>query len=89
MGFEWDEVKRQTNIAKHSLDFLDAVKIFDGYTITLEDDRIEYGERRYNTLGMLANFTILFVVHTYESDDVIRIISARKATKREQQRYFA
>jgi len=89
MDFEWDEMKRQTNIAKHRIDFVDAVKIFNGFTVTVEDERFDYGERRYVTLGMSENLTVLFVAYTYENDDVIRILSARKATKREQQRYFA
>ena len=89
MDFAWGENKRQINIARHGIDFVDVVKIFDAYTVTIEDERFDYGESRYATLGMTANFTVLFVVHTYENDDVIRIISARKATKREQQRYFA
>jgi uncharacterized DUF497 family protein len=88
MEFEWDEAKRQKNIRNHGIDFVDAVQIFDGYTISVEDARFDYGETRYITLGMMRNLLIILVVHTYKGDDTIRIISARKATKHEQKRYF-
>jgi len=84
--FEWDEAKRLANLRKHGVDFADAPAIFEGETVTVADDRFDYGETRYMTLGLLRNLVIL-VVHT-ESDDVIRIISARKATRYEEKTYF-
>jgi uncharacterized DUF497 family protein len=86
MHFDWDEAKRFANLRKHGLDFLDAVTIFEGITVTVLDDRYDYGEIRYLSLGLLKGHVIL-VVHT-EQDDVIRIISVRKATKYEEARYF-
>lgn len=50
---EWDEDKRRANLRKHGIDFLDAERVFDGYTVTLEDTRREYGERRFATFGLL------------------------------------
>lgn len=76
------------NIRKHGIDFFDAVQIFDGYTLTSEDVRFDYGETRYLTLGMMNNLIVILMVHTAE-EDVIRVISARKAEKYERQRYFA
>ncbi len=86
MRFEWDEKKRLINIKKHGIDFIDVPAIFAFDTVTVIDDRFEYGEVRYQTLGLLKSRVIL-VVHT-ESETVIRIISARKATKYEEKIYF-
>jgi uncharacterized protein len=86
MRFEWDEKKRLINIRKHGIDFADVPAIFELDTVTVIDDRFEYGEARYQTLGLLKSRVIL-VVHT-ESETVIRIISARKATKYEEEIYF-
>jgi uncharacterized protein len=86
MEFEWDEDKRLTNLRKHGVDFVDVPSIFDGDTIMVEDNRYNYGEQRFVTFGLLQ-YTIVAVVHT-EYDSLIRIISARKATKYEQQIYF-
>ncbi len=60
--------------------------VFDGETVTIEDDRFAYGEQRFVTLGLLQG-RVVAVVHT-ERADHIRIISARKATKYEQRSYF-
>ena len=86
MEFTWSEVKRGTNIKAHGLDFIDAQSVFEGLTYTFEDDRFSYGEQRFVTLGLLAGITVS-VVHT-ENENEIRIISFRKATKRESQIYF-
>ena len=86
MEFKWSEAKRVTNIRTHGLDFVDARSVFVGLTYTFEDDRFAYGERRFVTLGLLAGIPVS-VVHT-ENEHEIRIISFRKATKRESQIYF-
>ena len=86
MEFSWSETKRATNVKDHGLDFIDAQSVFEGMTYTFEDDRFSYGEQRFVTLGMLAGI-IVSVVHT-ENEYEIRIISFRKATKRESQIYF-
>ena len=86
MEFTWSEAKRATNIKVHGLDFIDARSVFEGMTYTFEDDRFSYGEQRFVTLGLLAGIYVS-VVHT-ESEHEIRIISFRKATKRESQIYF-
>jgi len=78
----------QTNgtTSVHGLDFVDAAHVFEGVTFTFEDDRFAYGEQRFVTLGLLAGIPVS-VVHT-ENEHEIRIISFRKATKRESQIYF-
>ncbi|MBA3773790.1 MAG: BrnT family toxin [Ramlibacter sp.] len=86
MEFTWSEAKRAANVNAHGLDFVDAALVFEGATFTFEDDRFSYGEQRFVTLGLLAGIPVS-VVHT-ESDHEIRIISFRKATKREAQIYF-
>ncbi|MBV6397208.1 MAG: hypothetical protein HFACDABA_02816 [Anaerolineales bacterium] len=86
MRFEWDENKRLINIRKHGIDFADVPSIFELDTVTVIDERFEYGETRYQTLGLLKT-RIIMVVHT-ESETVIRIISARKANKYEEETYF-
>ena len=86
MDFEWDEAKNRQNIAKHGVDFRDAVRIFDGPTFDRIDDREDYGELRTLSLGLLDGVTVLVVAHT-DRDGVIRIISARRATRRERERY--
>jgi uncharacterized protein len=86
MEFEWDESKRIANLRKHGIDFLDVPAVFDGSIVTIEDNRFDYGEDRFVTFGLLQG-RIVAVVHT-ESEDCIRIISARKASKNEQVTYF-
>jgi uncharacterized protein len=86
MEFEWDESKRIANLRKHGIDFLDVPAVFDGSIVTIEDNRFDYGEDRFVTFGLLQG-RIVAVVHT-ESEDCIRIISARKANKYEQATYF-
>ena len=60
--------------------------MFAGQTITILDDRIDYGEPRFVTVGLLQD-RVVVIAHT-ETDEVIRIISIRKATKNEEIRYF-
>ncbi len=86
MHFEWDEHKRRSNLAKHGIDFADLASIFADETVTVTDDRFDYEERRFLTIGLLKG-TVVTVAHT-ETDDVIRFISARKGTRYEQEVYF-
>jgi uncharacterized DUF497 family protein len=81
MRFTWSESKRRLNVKEHGLDFVDAVRVFEGLTFTFEDNRFEYSEQRFVTLGFLAGMPVS-IVHT-ESKHEIRVISFRKATKRE------
>ena len=85
--FAWDEAKRLANLRKHGIDFRDAPKIFGAFTLTAEDDRESYGERRFLTLGLLED-QVVSVAHA-EQDGDIRIISIRKATKHEARFYYS
>ena len=86
MRFEWDEAKRQSNIQKHGIDFVGIEKVFAGTTLTIWDDRFDYDETRFITLGLLSG-RVVVITHT-ETHEVIRIISVRKATKHEEAGYF-
>jgi uncharacterized DUF497 family protein len=86
MRFTWSEAKRKSNLKNHGLDFRDAPRVFEGLTFTFEDDRFDYGEQRFVTLGLL-NGTPVSIVHT-ETADHIHIISFRRATKNEQIIFF-
>ena len=86
MEFIWDEAKRKINLKKHGLDFADAKTVFSGLTATIMDDRFDYEEERFITFGWLGG-RIVVIAHT-EHNDLIRIISMRKATKYEQKIYF-
>jgi uncharacterized protein len=86
MNFEWDEEKRLSNIEKHGFDFVGVEKMFESETATIFDDRFDYGEERFVTFGLLEGHVIA-VTHT-ETDETIRIISVRKATKNEEENYF-
>src|SRR5437867_6200880 len=74
--FEWDKAKRKENLRKHGVDFADLPPLFDGVTVTVLDDRFDYGENRFLTLGVLHGIVIV-VAHT-ETEEVIRFISARR-----------
>ena len=87
MEFTWSETKQAANLKAHGLDFVDAPLVFDSVTFTFEDDRYSYGEQRFVTLGLLAGVPVS-IAHT-ESGHEIRIISFRKATKRETNIYFS
>lgn len=86
MIFEWDQNKNSSNKAKHKICFETAVFVFqDEFHRTLYD-RTENGEDRWHTLGMAAGVVLLLVVHTSSDEnggEIIRIISARRATRKE------
>jgi hypothetical protein len=85
MIYEWDEAKNRTNFAKHGLDFADAEQVLTGPCVTFVDDRFDYGEERLITLGLLAG-RVVVIAHA-PRDDITRIISMRKANRREQKIY--
>lgn len=86
MKFIWDEKKRRADILKHGFDFVDSEEVFEGVTLTLDDDRFEYGQERFITLGFLRG-TVVVIAHT-ENGNEFRVISMRKATRYEQKIYF-
>jgi uncharacterized DUF497 family protein len=84
--FEWDDAKNRSNVAKHRIHFETAVLVFEDPHALVRLDRVVDGEERWQTIGMIEGFLVLLVAHTL-SDEVIRIISARKATPRERKSY--
>jgi hypothetical protein len=85
MSYEWDPNKAKSNFKKHGVKFSDAVGVFeDEQAITIDDENEK--EDRFVTIGMDFLSRVLVVVYTFR-DIVIRIISARKATKRERKMY--
>jgi uncharacterized DUF497 family protein len=59
MRFTWSETKRKSNIEKHGFDLADAPQVFAGPTFTYEDDRLDYSEQRFVTLGLLFGVWLL------------------------------
>jgi uncharacterized protein len=87
LSFEWDEEKDAANIKNHGIDFLDAALIFENPRMEATDDRADYGELRCIALG-LSGETVLHVVYTWRGDDVVRIISARRANRHDAEKYY-
>ena len=85
MKYEWDEAKNRKNLVKHGLSFEDAEQVFSGACVTFEDDRFDYGEERFITLGLLAG-RLVVIAHA-PRDEGTRIISMRKGNRREQKIY--
>ncbi|MGY6554099.1 MAG: BrnT family toxin [Wenzhouxiangella sp.] len=90
--FDWDPRKAATNRRKHGVQFEDAVQVFgDPLALTVPDEEHSTQEERWITLGRSGNGSLLVIVHTYEELDtgtaLIRVISARAATKRETRDY--
>lgn len=89
MRFDWDDQKAESNEQKHGVSFEEAETVFyDENARLMYDPEHSLEEERYILLGMSSSLRLLVVCHLYrESDELIRIISARKATKRERQQY--
>jgi len=88
--FKWDEEKNRQNSAKHGVSFELATLVFqDSWIVSIPDPSVQH-EERWRSLGLIRGVLILFVVHTIveeDEDEVIRIISARKATRSEREIY--
>src|SRR5439155_23940845 len=87
---EWDEAKAKTNERKHGVRFEDAMLVFADPYALVDQDSIECGELRWQTLGLVGVIVLHLVAHTVrraEQDEIIRIISARKALRKERKRY--
>ncbi len=86
MQFEWDETKNLENIRKHEIDFADVHSMFDGEMLIELDDRFDYGEDRWFGIGFLG-LGIAVVVWTERKNNIIRIISARRANRHEKRKF--
>jgi hypothetical protein len=86
--FEWDRRKARSNERKHGVSFEEAESVFyDEQALLMEDPQPEDEEERFVLLGLSAVLRVVVVVHALRGEDVIRIISARKATRLERQEY--
>ena len=89
--FEWDPVKARTNQRKHGVSFEDAMHIFEDPCAMFEQDRTDdAGEPRWQALGLAGGVAVLLVAHSVREegeDEVVRLISARRATRKERDRY--
>jgi len=87
--FDWDNAKNLTNKKKHGISFEEAQTVFvDEHAFLIHDPDHSSDEDRFILLGLSARLRLLVVCHSYrKSDEVIRVISARKATREEQKQY--
>ncbi len=90
MRFDWDDRKAASNFRKHGIDFDTASLAFDDPLHLLIPDRVVDGEQRWQLIGMAADVALLVIVHTCRDeggDELVRIISARKAERHERRLY--
>jgi len=91
MHFEWDLQKNKQNRARHRVSFETARLVFDDPRAISIQDRHDNGEERWQTIGRIRQTVILLVAHTYRdgevNEEIVRIISARKATPKERRIY--
>jgi uncharacterized DUF497 family protein len=94
MRFEWDGAKNLSNRRKHGVSFEEASFVFRDPLYVSVQDRVEDGELRWQTFGLVEGRVLLTVAHTVREEreyatsvEVIRIISARRATRKERRRY--
>ncbi len=88
--YEWDETKNRTNQHKHGLSFEQAVHVFHDPLHRSVQDRVEGHEQRWQTFGVIAGLVVVVVAHTVTEQDgggTIRLISARRADRRERRWY--
>ena len=87
LEFEWNEAKARINLEKHRVSFLTAAAIFLNERLERIDDREEYGELRWIALGRVES-EVYRVVYTWRDENLIRLISAQKASKDEREIYY-
>jgi len=87
--FEWDSDKADKNYRKHKISFEEAAQVFNDPLAFSVHDRVEDGEQRWQTIGMIGGTLVLLVAHTVKINnaEIIRIISARPVTTKERKRY--
>ena len=85
----WDAAKASANYRKHGIRFEEAALVFDDPFALSVQDRVERGEQRWQTIGLVGGMILLLVAHTVKVGDVeeIRIVSARRADRKERKRY--
>lgn len=86
LEFEWDKNKNEANFKKHGIKFDEAICIFEGKVLTSADERNDYGEQRWISIGEIEGVAVIVLIHT-DRHNKLRIISARKANKKERRKY--
>ena len=89
-AFEWDPLKAASNKRKHGVSFETATRVFADPNVLIEENHVEAGEQRWQAIGMVEGLVLLAVAHTVRESDgseTIRIISARKADRKERRSY--
>ena len=86
MKFEWDDAKNRSNIRKHGFDFADAPEVFRGPLLARPDRREDYGEERWIAMGLLKH-RVVVLAFAQQAEDVMRIISLRKADRNEREAF--
>jgi uncharacterized DUF497 family protein len=87
MNYEWDSAKAAANLKKHGVRFADAVLVFEDENAVTIEDFSAVGEQRFCTIGLDSVLAVLVVVYAYRFEDIIRLISARKASRKERTYY--
>jgi uncharacterized DUF497 family protein len=90
MLYEWDDEKNKINQQKHKLSFETACFVFDDPNALSYPERVVDGEERYHAIGMIGGVAVVLVAYTYRDrggNEVIRLISARKADRKERKLY--
>ena len=88
--YEWDENKNQSNILNHGFTFETGQQVFNDPFVVIVIDSVKDGEARWHAIGIVEKIVLIVVVHTYRydgADEVIRIISCRRATRHERKLY--
>jgi hypothetical protein len=93
LWFSWDERKAEHNLGVHGIDFLTATQVFEDPDLLLAEDRAVDGEERIHALGLVPDRGLILVVALYEisedeTEEHVRIISARPATRAEEVSYY-
>ena len=87
MRFAWDPRKADANLRAHGVRFAEAVTVFEDAFALTQEDPAAGDEERFVTLGLSDEANLVVVVYAYREPDMIRVISAWKADKRERERY--
>lgn len=87
LEFEWDESKARSNLEKHKVSFLTAAAVFRNERIERIDNREDYGELRWIALGCVGA-EVYRVVYAWRGENLVRIVSAKKASKDEHEIYY-
>jgi uncharacterized DUF497 family protein len=88
--FEWDEEKNRTNQRKHGISFARATEVFEDPHVVFLAERVVDGEERWQAIGLIEGLYLILVAHTsreFAGTEVVRIISARRAKKKEERIY--